>query len=149
MKLPFLVLSGSTGGRGVFALIVAGDEKAAQQLAHRRFWQGIDKDEAPGTFEICKPGCPAELFEILLADRPLSFHEGGNNLAPFLISEADDGDFEYRRMQRKAAFDLDWRDVFASGDDHVIDAAGDEHISVAVDKAGVAGEIPSISKGVR
>ena len=78
----------------MFALIVAGHEKAAQQLTHRRFWQGIDKDEAPGTLEICKPGCPAELFEVLLGDGAVALDESGDDRAPVLISEADDGDFD-------------------------------------------------------
>src|ERR1700679_1962112 len=102
------MLSGSARGRDAFALIVAGNEQAAQQLAHRRFWQGIDKDEAPGTLEICEPRCPAELFEVLLADGSVTLNESRDDLAPFLIGEADNGDFEHRRMQRKTAFDLDW-----------------------------------------
>ncbi len=48
-------------------------------------------------------------------------------------------------MQRQAAFDLDRRDVLAAGDDHVVDAAGDEQVAVGVDVAGVAGEIPAVA----
>ena len=54
----------------MFALIVAGDEHAAQQFSDRRFRQGIDEDEAPGALEVRQPGGPAELFEILLGDGP-------------------------------------------------------------------------------
>ena len=37
------------------------------------------------------------------------------------------------RMQRQAALDLDRRDVLAAGDDHVVDAAGDEQVAVGID----------------
>ena len=52
----------------MFALIVAGDEQAAQQFSDRGFRQCVDEDEAPGALEVCQPGGPAELFEILLGD---------------------------------------------------------------------------------
>ena len=47
-------------------------------------------------------------------------------------------------MQRQAALDLHRRDVLAAGDDHIVDAPGDEQIAVAVQVAGVAGEIPAV-----
>jgi hypothetical protein len=48
-------------------------------------------------------------------------------------------------VQRQAAFDLDWRDVLAAGDDHIIDAAGNEKIAVGVHQSGVAGKIPAVA----
>ena len=52
-------------------------------------------------------------------------------------------------MQRQAAFDLDRRDVLAAGDDHVVDAAGDEQIAVGVEISGVAGEVPAVAQRLR
>src|SRR6266700_7884625 len=114
----------------MFALVVARNKEAAQQLSDRRFRQGIDEDEAPGTLEIRKSRGAAELFEILLGDGASAFHKGRDDLAPFLVVEANNGDFENGRVQRKTAFDLDRRDVFAPGDDHVVDTAGDEQIAI-------------------
>ncbi len=48
-------------------------------------------------------------------------------------------------MQRQAAFDFDRRDIFAAGDNEVVDAPGDEEIAVGVNKPGVAGEIPAVA----
>ena len=54
-------------------------------------------------------------------------------------------------MQGQHALDIDRRDVLAAADDHVVDAAGDEEIAVAIDIAGVAGEVPAVAQafGVR
>ncbi len=133
----------------MFELVVAGDEQAAQQFSDRRFRQGIDEDEAPRALEIGQSGRPAELFEFLLGHRPLALDKGGDDLAPPLIGKTDDGDLEHRRMKRKTAFDLDRRDILAAGNDHVVDAAGHEQIAIAVDEAGIAGEIPAIPQRLR
>src|SRR5208282_2159899 len=130
----------------MFALVVTSDKEAAQQLSDRGFGQGIDEDEASRTLEVRKSGCSAELFELLLGDRPLALYKGRDDLAPLLVGEADDGNVEHGRMQRKTAFDLDRRDVLASGNDHVVDAAGNEQIAIVVDETGVASEIPAVSQ---
>src|ERR1700731_2343804 len=132
----------------MFALVVAGDEEAAQQLSDRRFRQGIDEDEATGPLEVRKSRCPAELFEVLLGDRALALHKGRDDLAPFLVDYTDHGDFEHGRMKRKTAFDLDRRNVLAPGNDHVVDPAGDKQIAVTVDETGIAGEIPALTQGL-
>ena len=67
-------------------------------------------------------------------------------LPQLLVGEADHRDLEHGRVQRQAALDLDRRDVLAAGDDHVVDAAGDEQIAVWIDKAGVAGEVPAVAQ---
>ena len=135
----------------MFKLVVAGDKQAAQQFSDRRFRQGIDEDEAPRALEIGQSRRPAELFEFLLGHQPLALHKGRDDLAPSLIGKTDDGDFEHGRVKRKTAFDLDRRDIFAAGNDHVVDAAGHEQIAIAVDETGVAGKIPAVPQrlGVR
>src|SRR5580704_19344258 len=132
----------------MFALVIAGDEQTAQQLSDRGFRQAIHEDDAPWPLEVRKTGCPAELLEVLLGDRPLALHKGRDNLAPLLVGNTDHGDFEYGLVQRKAAFDLDRRDVLAPGNDHVVYPAGDEQIAVTVDETGVAGEIPAFAQGL-
>ena len=52
-------------------------------------------------------------------------------------------------MQRQAAFDLDRRDILPAADDHVVDAAGDEEITVAVEIPGIACEVPAVAQGLR
>src|ERR1700740_1018782 len=137
---PFLQLSGRARWRRVFTLVVAGDKQAAQQFSDWRFRQGIDKHKASRALEIRKTGRAAELFEVLFADRPPALDERRDDLAPFLVGEGDDGHFMSGRVERKRALDLDRRDVLATGNDHVVDAAGDEQIAIAVDKTGIAGE---------
>ena len=51
-------------------------------------------------------------------------------------------------MQRQAAFDLDWRDVFPAADDYVVDTPGDEEIAIGVDISGIAGEVPALPHGL-
>ena len=99
----------------MFTLIVAGDQETAQQLSNRRFRQRVDEDEAAGALEIGKPGAAAELFEILLAHKRLALHKRRDDLPPFLVGEADDGDLEHGRVQRQAAFDLYRRNVLTPG----------------------------------
>ena len=82
--------------------------------------------------------------EMLVFDRRASLDEGGYDLAPALVGQADHRDLRHRLVQRQAAFDLDRRDVLAAGDDHVVDPPGDEQVAVAVEVAGVAGEIPAL-----
>jgi hypothetical protein len=47
-------------------------------------------------------------------------------------------------VKRQAGFYLYWRHILAAGDNHVIDAAGDEQVAIIVKKAGIAGEIPAL-----
>ena len=72
--------------------------------------------------------------------------EGDDDLAPALVRQAGHGHFDDGRVQRQAALDLDRRDVLAAGDDHVVDAAGDEEVAVGVEIAGVAGEVPAVAQ---
>src|SRR5580698_6662916 len=88
-------------------------------------------------------------FELLLGNGATAPDESGDDLAPFLVGEPDDGNLEHARMQRKAAFDLHRRNVLAAGDDHVVDPAGDEQVAIAIDEAGVAGKIPAIAQSFR
>ncbi len=52
-------------------------------------------------------------------------------------------------MQGEAALDLDGRNVLAPGDDHVVHPAGDVEVAIGVGEAGIAGEVPAITKGLR
>jgi hypothetical protein len=79
-------------------------------------------------------------------DRRAALDEGGDDLAPAFVGEANHGDLGHRLVQRQAAFDLHRRDVLAAGDDHVVDAAGDEQVAIGVEVAGVAGEVPALTQ---
>src|SRR5262249_15669154 len=141
--------SARRGGR--LQRVVARGELAAQQLADRRFRDFRDKDVAARPLEIGKPGVTAERIELFGFDRGAALDEGGNDLAPALFGQSDQGDFRGGDMQRWAGLNFDRRYVFAAGDDHIVDSAGDEDVAVAVDKAGVAGEVPALAErlGIR
>ena len=115
-----------------------------KQLADRRFRNLGDEDVAARPFEAGEAGRAAERVELVGLDRGAALDEGGDDLAPALVRQADHRDLGHARVQRQAGFDLDRRNVLAAGDDHVVDAAGDEDVAVGVDEAGVAGEIPAL-----
>src|ERR1700735_29946 len=144
MVIPFFSIRSR-----MFRLIVASYQQAAQQFSDRGLRKRIDKDETPRTLEIGKPRRATKLIELGFADRGLSLDKGGDDLAPLLVGKTDDGDLQHSGMQRKAAFNLDRRDIFTPGDDHVVDAAGDEEIAIAINKAGIAGKVPSLAQGLR
>ena len=110
------------------------------------FGMASTKTKRRGRLKFASPEVRQNCSSSLLGDGALALDERGDDLAPFLVGEADDGDLEHGRVQRQAAFDLDRRDVLAAGDDHVVDAPGDEQIAVAIDEAGVAGEIPALAQ---
>src|SRR6516162_3381039 len=132
-------------------LVFACHELAAQELADGRFRYRLDEDVAPRPLEIGEPRGAAELIELLGLDHATTFDERGNDLAPALVRNPDHGHVGDCGMQRQAALDLDRRDILPAADDHVVDAAGDEEIAIAVDVAGIAGEIPAAAQclGVR
>ena len=89
------------------------------------------------------------MIELLRLDDDAALDEGGDDLSPALVRQPDHGDLQHRRMQRQAAFNLDRRNVLSAGDDHVVHAAGDEKIAIAVEISGVAGEIPAVAQCLR
>ena len=105
-----------------------------------------DEDVAPRPLEIGEAGGAAEPVELVRLDRRASLDEGRDDLAPALVRHAGDGHLGHGRMQRQAALDLDRRDVLAAGDDHVVDATGDEEIAVGVQIPGVARKIPALAQ---
>src|SRR5580704_8862191 len=125
--------------------IITGNELAPQKLADRRFWNLRNKYVAARTFEVYQSQASAECIEIIGLHRGARLDESANDLTPACVRQSDHGDFRYCRVQRQAAFDLDWRDVLAAGDDHIIDAAGNEKIAVGVHQSGVAGKIPAVA----
>src|SRR6185295_13536885 len=112
--------------RGSFRLIVTRHQLAAQKLADRRFGNVLDEDVTPWPLEARQARRPAELIELVGLDGCAALDESRDDLAPALVSQADDRHLRYRRMQRQAALDLDRRDVLTAGNDHVVHATGDE-----------------------
>src|SRR5208283_3197712 len=127
--------------------IFAGHELAAQKLTDRRFGNFRDEDVTPRTLEVGEAGAAAERVELLFRDGGAPADEGTNDFAPALMRQPDHGNLGHRGMQRQTAFDLHRRDVLATGDDHVVDPAGDEQIAIGIDQSGVPGEIPATAKG--
>src|SRR5215510_9922286 len=95
-------------------LVFTRHELAAQELADGRFRDRLDEDVAPRPFEIGEPRGAAESIEFLGFDHAATLDEGGNDLAPALVSDPDHGHLGDCGMQRQAAFDLDRRDVLAA-----------------------------------
>ena len=101
-----------------------------------------------GRLKFASPDVRQNCSRSLLGDRPPALHKGRDDLAPFLVGDTDHGDLEHGRVQRKAAFDLDRRDVLAPGSDHVVYPAGNKQIPITVDETAVAGEIPALPQGL-
>src|SRR6202034_2392620 len=72
--------------------IVAGDELAAQEFPHRRFRQRGDKDITAWALEAGQAGAAAERIEFVGLDRGAALDEGGDDLAPALVRQADHRD---------------------------------------------------------
>src|SRR5437762_6218424 len=71
--------------------------------------------------------------------------EGGDDLAPAVVGQADDRNLGDARVAREGVLDLDRIDVLAAGDDHVVDPPGHPEVAVLVEVAGVAGEVPAFA----
>ena len=112
----------------------------------RRLRDRVDEDVAARPLEVGEPRGAAELLQLALGNVAIALDEGGDDFAPFFVGDTDHGDLIDIRMQRQAALDLDRRDVLAAGDDHVVDAAGDEQVAVGIDVAGVAGKVPALAQ---
>src|SRR5262249_58336310 len=106
---------------------------------------------AAGALDWANPGRAEEWTEPRGGEGGAPLEEGEYILPPAFVCHPPHRHFRDRGMQRQAAFDLHRRDVLAAADDHVVDAAGDEEIAVAVEISGVAGEIPALAQrlGIR
>lgn len=65
--------------------------------------------------------------------------EGGDDLAVFLVGDADDGHVGHAGVGQETVFDLERVDVLAAADDQVFDAACDRDVAVRADVCFVAG----------
>ena len=70
-------------------------------------------------------------------------------LAPVLMRRADDGAGCYGRVGGNHAFHFNAVDVFAAGDDHVLDTVYDEYIAVFIHAPTVTGVHPAVADGSR
>ena len=50
-------------------------------------------------------------------------------------------------MKRQAALDFDRRYILATGDDQIVNPAGDEQVAVGILKSGIAGKVPAVADG--
>src|SRR5690606_13171294 len=62
--------------------------------------------------------------------------------------QAHDRHLKHFGMQRQTAFDLYRGNILAPGDDHVIDAASDEEVTVCVKITAVTGEVPALAQRI-
>src|SRR5215470_7041873 len=125
---------------GALGLVFARHKLSPQELADRRARDRLDEDVTSRSLEVGESGRAAEFLELVRLDRVPAFDEGGHDLAPALVRKPDHRHFRNGGMQRQAAFDLDWRDILPAADDHIVGAAGDEEITVAIEIPGVARE---------
>src|SRR5690606_4198687 len=91
----------------------------------------------------------AEAHDVLLAD-PLAGLEGNESaggFAPLVIRLGDHCGLQYRRVPVEHALDLDGGDVLATGDDDVLEAVLDLHVTVLVPHTQVAGMEPAALEG--
>src|SRR5690606_24289318 len=73
--------------------------------------------------------------------------EGAGCLAPSVVGLGDHGGFEYRRVAVEHTFDLDGGNVLATGDDDVLEAVLDLHVTILMPHAQVAGMEPATFEG--
>ena len=81
------------------AIILAGDEQAAQDLADRRFRDFGDKHVLARALVIGEARTPAPGVECVGLDRAAALDESGDPLAPALVPQAGDGHLGDGRMQ--------------------------------------------------
>src|SRR5207244_1257839 len=86
-----------------------------------------------------------ELAELLAVRRSagLEDHERMRCFAPLFVWHADHRRFLDRRMPQQHALDLDRLDVFATADDHVLDAVADFDVAVWMHDSRIAGMEPT------
>src|SRR5215204_125211 len=88
---------------------------------------------------------PAEFDDLLLGDAlpRLELDERLGSLAPLLVGYRDDGGLQHGRVVVHRLLDLDGRDVLAAGDDDVLFAVAQLHVTVRVPGGDVAGVVPA------
>ena len=85
-----------------------------------------------------------ELIRACIAD-----DDRDDALAPAIVGDADHRHLAHARMTREHVLDLEWVDVLAARDDHVVEPPVDPQVAVAVEMAGVAGVIPAVADRFR
>ncbi|MNT90248.1 hypothetical protein D3C72_2311180 [compost metagenome] len=84
-------------------------------------------------------------IKVVFRDLGTQLDKRSNDLAPLLVRQADHHHFFYCWVQGEHVFDFRRADVFAAGDDQVIDTPRDEQIALPIEVADVTGEIPSVT----
>src|SRR5262249_50890157 len=110
----------------LFDLVFTRHQLATQELANGGLRDVIYEGVSTRPLERGQARCAAKLIEFCVVDRRATFDERSYNLAPALVGKPDHRYFRHSRMQRQAAFNLNRRNVFATSDDHVVDASGDK-----------------------
>src|ERR1043165_6346301 len=118
---------------GALGLVFASHQLSAQELAHRRARNRLDENVTSRPLKVGQPTRAPDLPELGRLDCALAFDEGSHDLAPAFVRKPYHRHFRNGGMQRQAAFDLDWRDNLSAADNHIVGAAGDEEIAVAVE----------------
>ena len=72
--------------------------------------------------------------------------EGHHTLAPFFVGLADHRHVLHAGVAGQHVLDLDRVDVLAAADDHVVDAPGNPEVTLGVDPAHVAREVPALAQ---
>jgi hypothetical protein len=77
----------------------------------------------------------------------LQLDEGSRHFAPLLVGLGDHGSSDHRRVAIEHILDFQRRNVFATGDDHVLGAILDLDVAIAMDDRQIAGMEPATFKG--
>ena len=136
-------------GKAVRLELVA--QRGLQDLAGRGVRNAVDEGDVVGhppfgdlavhEFQDVLAACLLALLELHDQQRPL---------VPFRMMDADHGGFRHRGMADREVFQIDRRNPFAAGLDHVLGAIGDPHVAVRIDGGDVAGvEIAFARRGYR
>src|ERR1700722_6156727 len=117
----------------------------AQDLPERVFWQRVDELDGLGSLEARQAGA-AELLDtcgVGLFSRA-QHHVCLHRLTPFDRRNSNDRGLIDGRMAHQHGLDFRRRDILTAANDHVVLAAGEEHVAILIDPAEVAGGAPAV-----
>src|SRR5436190_7184817 len=127
------------------------DERPLDLTSGRRAWELVDELDPSRLLVRREPVAavrPQDLdIDLAGAARP-SHHDGAHDLAPLHIGDADDGDFEDRRVVPQRILDLERRDRLAAGTEHIARATDDGEVALVVERPEIARVVPAVLERV-
>ena len=87
--------------------------------------------------------CAAMGMQRVPVERPRAADERADDLPPFRVRQADNGDLGHARVFQQAVLNLRREMVLATPDDHLLDATSDGDVAARIHPAQIAGVQPT------